>query len=117
TDVSVSLNHGACVTAPKGMFDQLKVVEGLTVSKLDVPDPVVEAGEDRASLRLDDSEIDVLSGKHLDRVHRFPACDHDDLDRAVGFDALDGCAEKPSGALEVRPDRAVEVRHVRVGLL
>src|SRR5450755_614128 len=41
--------------------DQLKVAEGLTVGKLDVPDPFVEVGEDRASLRLDDSQIDVFA--------------------------------------------------------
>ena len=53
--------------------NHLKMPEGLAVGKLDVPDAVIKAGQDRASLRLDDGEISVLAGKRLDRVDRLPA--------------------------------------------
>jgi hypothetical protein len=73
------------------------------------------AEEDNTSLGLDDSEIDVLARKRPDRVHRFPACD-DDLDPAIRLDALHRRAEKPVGALKVRPDGTVEVLDVSGGL-
>ena len=97
--------------------DHLKVVERLAVRNLDMPDAIVEAAENRASVGLNNSKISVLAGERFDRVHGFPACDHHDLDPAISFDALDSRAEKPVRALELHADRSVEVRHVRISLL
>jgi hypothetical protein len=100
-----------------GNVDQLHVIERLAVSELDVSDPGVKPGQDRASLGLDHREVDVLTRERSDGVHGCPACDHDDLDPAIDTDTLDRGTEKPAGALKVRPDTPLEVGNVRVCLL
>jgi hypothetical protein len=69
---------------------------GPMVSKLDVSDPTVETGKDCMSLGLDDREIDVLTRKRPNRVHRVPTCDDDDLDPVADLDGLHLAPRNPS---------------------
>jgi hypothetical protein len=52
----------------------------------------------------------------VDGVDRRPTCDDNDLDPAIATDTLDRGAEKPLGALQLRPHTSLEVRGVSVCL-
>ena len=93
--------------------DQLEVAERVAVAQLDVTDAVVEVGEHRKGLRLDDRDLDVVAGEGPDRVERLPARDDDDLrPAAVLLDALDGRVHEAVARLEPRSHGALEVLDV-----
>jgi hypothetical protein len=97
--------------------DQLKVPEDLAVGKLDVTNPIIEAGKERSRLGFHDREIDVGARERADRGHRLPAGHDNNLNPAIDFDSLQGRTEKPVGALELRPDGIREMLGVSIRLL